>query len=235
MVDREYAPGRRMLERGQADHGVALLWHGRGVAGAHWMRPLADQVAARGVLALAADWSSEADDHGRTDLLMSLRYAREAAEQHGHDPDSITVAGWSMGGTAAMSLAMFVKRLGAGLGAAVLIAPGDGPRAIAGISGLPLPATMPPGAGRAPIDVVYGRRDASATPDLVTGLELRLRTGGWVTSLHEVDTDHAGIVGTRFDERREQYVPSSAAHAVHAVGVVATIVADAVSRASAPS
>lgn len=223
----EHAPGRRVIARGRPDRGVVLLWHGRGVAGAHWMIPLAERVAAAGVLALAADWSSEADDHGRADLLTSVRQARAVAEQHGRDPDTLAVAGWSMGGTAAVSLATYAKRLGIGLGGVVLIAPGDGPRAIAGISGLPLPATMPPGAGRSRVDLVYGARDTSATPDLVSGLELRLRAAGWRTGLHEVDTDHAGIVGTRFDARTEQYTPATSRHAVTAVEQVAAIVVDA--------
>lgn len=224
-----------MLERGAPDDGVVLLWHGRGVDGARWMLPLADRLADRGLLALAADWNSEAGDGGRTGLLGSVRHARETAERHGRDPDTLVVAGWSLGGTAAASLAVHAKRLGLGLGGAVLIAPGDGPRAIDGISGAALPRTMPPGAGRCRIDLVYGEDDTSATPDLVTGLELRLRTAGWSTSLHRVDTDHAGVVGTRFDERTEQYVASTAPHAVAAADEVATVIAAAAASATATS
>lgn len=228
----EYAAGRRVIVRGTPDDGIALLWHGRGVDGAHWMLPLADRVAAAGVMALSADWDSEAADHGRSDLLSSLRFARETAELHGRDPDSVVVAGWSLGGTAAASLAVHAKRLGVGLGGAVLIAPGDGPRAIDAISGSPLPASMPPGAGRCRIDLVYGDRDTSATPDLVAGLELRLRSAGWRTSLHEIDTDHSGIVGARFDERTEQYPPASADHAVRAADAVAAVIVEAATSSS---
>jgi dienelactone hydrolase len=228
----EDAPGRRVIARGTPERGVALIWHGRGVNGAHWMLSLADRVAASGVLALAADWSSEADDHGRSDLMASLHVARETAQRHGRDPDSVVVAGWSLGGTAAAGLALHAEQLGIGLGGVVLIAPGDGPRAIDGISGVPLPGLVPPGEGRCGIDLVYGDRDASATPDLVTGLELRLRSAGWRTSLHELDTDHEGIVGTRFDERTEQYLPSRAADAVHAVDAVAAIIVDAATSSS---
>jgi dienelactone hydrolase len=228
----EYAPGRRVIARGTPDRGIALLWHGRGVDGAHWMLPLAERVAAAGVMALSADWNSEATDRGRSDLLSSLRHAREVADQHGLDPDSVVVAGWSLGGTAAVSLAVHAKRLGVGLGGAVLIAPGDGPRAIDAISGSALPATMTPGAGRCLIDLVYGDRDTSATPDLVAGLELRLRSAGWRTALHKIDTDHSGIVGTRFDERTEQYLPSSAVHAVRAADDVATLIVQAATSSS---
>lgn len=220
----EYAPGRRIISRGTPEHGIILLWHGRGVDGAHWMLPLADRVATHDVLALAADWNSEAPDGGRSDLLTSLRFARELAERHGRDPDTVVVAGWSLGGTAAASVAVHGKRLGVALGGAVLIAPGDGPRVVDPVSGAALPTTMPPGAGRCGIDVVYGDRDTSATPDLVAGLELRLRVAGWRTRLHEIDTDHAGVVGARFDERTEQYRPSTADHAVHAADAVAALI-----------
>ena len=115
----------------------------------------------------------------------------------------------------------------------MLIAPGDGPRAIDAISGAALPATMPPGEGRCRIDLVYGDRDTSATPDLVAGLELRLRVAGWRTALHEIDTDHAGVVGTRFDERAEQYLPSTARHALQAADEVAELIVEAATSASA--
>ena len=231
----EYAPGRRIIARGTPEHGVVLLWHGRGVDGAAWMLPLADRVATRGILALSADWNSEAADGGRSDLLTSLRHARELAERHGRDPDTVVVAGWSLGGTAAVSLAVHGKRLGVGIGGAVLIAPGDGPRVTDPVSGAALPARMPPGEGRCGIDLVYGDRDASATPDLVAGLELRLRVAGWRTALHEIDTDHAGVVGTRFDERTEQYRPSTATHAVRAADAVAELIADVATSSSSSS
>jgi len=235
MVTHEYAPGRRALLRGTPARGVALLWHGRGVDGADWMLPLADHVATGGVLAIAVDWNSEATDGGRSDLLTSLRFARELAAANHHDPDAVAVAGWSLGGTAAASLAVHGKRLGVGLGGAVLIAPGDGPRAVDAISGSALPATMPPGAGRCRVDLVYGEDDTSATPDLVSGLELRLRAASWRTTLHAVATDHAGVVGTRFEERTERYVPSSAAHARAAVAEVAAVVIDAATPSSSSS
>jgi len=232
VATQEYAPGRRAVLRGTPDRGIVLLWHGRGVDGADWMLPLADRVAAAGLLAVCADWNSEAADGGRSDLLTSLRFVRELAQRHSRDPDTVAVAGWSLGGTAAASLAVHGKRLGIALGGVVLIAPGDGPRAIDAISGSPLPATMPPGDGRCRIDLVYGEDDTSATPDLVSGLELRLRAATWRTSLHAVATDHAGVVGTRFEERTEQYVPSTAAHAVTGVAEVASIVVDAATTAS---
>jgi dienelactone hydrolase len=231
----EYAPGRRVIVRGTPEHGVVLLWHGRGVDGAAWMLPLAERVAAHGVLALSADWNSEAVDGGRSDLLTSLRFARDLAGGNGRDPDSVVVAGWSLGGTAAVSLAVHGKRLGVALGRAVLIAPGDGPRVTDPVSGATLPTTMPPGTGRCGIDLVYGDRDTIATPDLVAGLELRLRIAGWRTALHALDGDHGDVVGAAYDERRDRFVPSRTPLAVHDAAAVAAIIAQATSWASSPS
>ena len=117
----------------------------------------------------------------------------------------------------------------------MLIAPGDGPRVIDPISGSPLPSTFPPGLGQCAVHLAYGLDDPLATPDLVSGLELRLRASGWATSLHELSTDHAGVVGTRFDERTEQYLPSTARHAVQAADDVAALIAGAATSASASS
>lgn len=226
----EYAPGRLADLVGDGDRGIALLWHGRGVDHRTSMRPVADRVAAAGVLAVPADWNSESTDGGRADLLSSLRFARELAERHGHDPGSVVIAGWSLGGTAALSLAVHAKRLGIELGGVVLIAPGDGARVVDPISGSSLPTTFPSGAGRCRVELVYGEHDPLATPDLVSGLELRLRAAGWTTALHAVDADHAGVVGTRFDERTERYLPSRSHAAITAAGSVADIIAATASR-----
>lgn len=225
----EYAPGRLADLVGDGERGVALLWHGRGVDHRTSMRPVADRVGAGGVLALAADWDSEASDGGRADLLGSLRLAREVAERHGHDPGSVVIAGWSLGGTAALGVAVHARRLGIALGGVVLIGPGDGPRVTDPVSGAPLPPTFPGGEGRCPVELVYGEHDPLATPDLVSGLELRLRAAGWTTALHAVDADHAGVVGTHYDERTERYLPSPA----H--GPVAQTVADVVVAAATAS
>lgn len=235
MTMHDYSPGRTLEALGQPEHGVALLWHGRGIDHGSSMRPLASRIARSGVLALSVDWNSESADGGRSDLLSSVRFARELAGQHGVDPDAIVVAGWSLGGSAALTLATHSRRLGLGLGGVVLIAPGDGARLIEPISGLALPQQFPPGSGRCRIDLAYGEHDPLATPDLVTGLELRLRASGWDTSMHSVDADHAGVVGTRFDQRTERYLPSRARDAVQAADTIASVIVLAASRPSSSS
>lgn len=232
MALHEYSPGRQLESFGKPDHAIALLWHGRGVDHGSAMRPLGERIAQHGAMALAVDWNSEADDRGRHDLLASLRFARDLSTEHGLDPDAIVIAGWSLGGSAALSLATHSKRLGINLGGVVLIAPGDGARLIEPITAANLPQTFPPGVGRCRIDLAYGERDPLATPDLVAGLELRLRASGWQTSMHEVDADHAGVVGTRYDERTERYVPSRAKDARLAADTIAGLIAAATRSSS---
>lgn len=225
----EYSPGRLLEIVGRPDRGIVLLWHGMSVDHRSCLVPLARRVADDGLMVLVVDWNPTAADRGRGDLLGSLRHARELAEQHGLSPDSLVVAGWSLGGTAAASLAVHAKRLGIGLGGVVLIAPAGGDDVVDPISGSPLPRPLPPGAGRCRVDVVYGTDDTVTPPDSVGGLELRLRSSGWATSLHAVEADHGGVVGARYDARTERYLPSSAPAASAAMQQVADVVTAAVS------
>ncbi|MCW2829386.1 MAG: esterase [Aeromicrobium sp.] len=222
----EPTPGRYLDVHG--DEGpVVVLWHGRGSDSRSVLAMLSGRVAEHGVTVVTPDWSADATDGGRADLLTSLRVAREIAGDRGLQPDSVVVAGWSLGGVAAVSLALHAKRLGVGVDGLVLIAPADGPRATDPLSGSPLPDSLPSGAGRCRIDVIYGEDDTITAPDLVSGLELRLRAAGWTTALHAVPADHGEIVGARYDERRDAYVPSSSPRARAAASVVASIIARA--------
>lgn len=227
MESLDYAPGRSADVFGRPDRGIVLLWHGRGVDHRQSMHPVAEQVAAEGVLAITADWNSEAPDGGRADLLAAWQFARARAEQHGRDADSIVVAGWSLGGTAALGLASQVESPDGRLGGIVLIAPGDGPRVTDPLTGRHLPPRFPSGTGRCAVDLVYGLDDPLSTPDLVSGLELRLRASGWTTRLHAVDADHAEIVGTRYAERLERYLPSASTRALTAARTVAEVIVSA--------
>lgn len=228
MTTQEYAPGRHVEVVGLPERGIVLLWHGMSVDHGSCLLPLARRLADGGVMALAVDWDPTAADGGRSDLLSSVRHARDTATLHGIDPDDLVVVGWSLGGTAAVSLAVHAKRLGIDLGGVVLVAPAGSPQMVDPISGSRLPTPLPPGEGRCRVDVVYGTADTVTPPDVVSGLELRLRAAGWSTSLHAVDTDHGGVVGARYHPRTEQYLPSTDAAAVAALGHVATIVLDAV-------
>ncbi|MCW2788793.1 MAG: esterase [Aeromicrobium sp.] len=226
MTTEEYAPGRHLDVRGE-DGPVVLLWHGRGADARGVLTTLSERVAAHGVTVVTPDWDAGRPDGGRADLLTSVRRAREIATERGQDPDTIVVAGWSLGGVAAVSLALNARRLGIGVGGLVLIAPADGPRALDPISGQPLPTPLPSGAGRCRVHVIYGEDDTVTPPDMVCGLELRLRAAGWSTCLHALEGDHGEVVGATYDARRDVFVPSRSAPARRDVATVAGIVAAA--------
>jgi dienelactone hydrolase len=194
MITEEYAPGRLVDVHGDGDGAAVLMWHGRGPDDRTSLTWLAESVAEHDLRVLTADWNSFADDGGRADLLASLRHAREHAATHDIDVARLVIVGWSLGGTAAVGLAVHGKRLGLPPMPTVLLAPGDGERALDAISGLPLPATFPPAVGRAGLDVLYGTRDDIADAGLVRGLAGRLEAADWDVRVTEVDADHETIV-----------------------------------------
>jgi dienelactone hydrolase len=218
----EYAPGRLLDVHGEGDAGVVLLWHGRGAHSRSDVAGLAGAVASHGRQVAVPDWDCDERDGGRSALEASLRYAYRRAERIGLDPREVVLVGWSLGGTAAVGLVTGdsnppVRR-------AVLLSPGDGPRAVDPFSGHPLPAAFPDGTGRARIDLVSGSRDTIATPELVHGLEARLRAVGWQTTFTEVDADHGSMVLGEQDESSGDFVPGSDSHSLEVGRRIAAIV-----------
>jgi predicted esterase len=230
------ASGRHLDIRGDAGP-VVLLWHGRGADARPVLARLSELICDHGLTVVTPDWDTGSPDGGRADLLTSLHRARELAAERGQDPDSILVAGWSLGGVAALSLGLGADGALPGVGGLVLIAPADGPQALDPLTGRPLPTPLPtpvpPGAGRFRVDIVYGEDDTITPPDLVCGLELRLRAAGWTTSLHALQGDHGEVVGAAYDERRDAFVPSGSQRAVGDATIVASIIATAASSPSA--
>lgn len=186
------------------------------------MAALADAAAAQGVRVLAADWDSTSPDLGRADLETSLAHARGVADELGIDPGDVVLVGWSLGGTAALGLAL---QSPAPLHT-VLVAPGYADRALDAFSGRPLPQAFPPGRGT--VDVLWGSRDELVDESMAASLVERLRTAGWTVTAAELDADHSGVVGARFDEATDRYVTDPAA-----AGAVATVAATIVRAATA--
>lgn len=234
MLTQEHAAGRLIDIRGE-DGPVVVLWHGRGGDARGVLARLSELVASHGITVVTPDWDADHPDGGRADLLASMRVARGIAAERGQDPDAVVVAGWSLGGVAALSLALDPTRHGIGVGGLVLIAPADGPHATDPLSGEPLPTTLPSGTDRCRVDVVYGEQDTITPPDMVCGLELRLRAAGWSTSLHAVPGDHGDVVGATYDERRDAFVPSRSVRSVEDATTVAAIIAAAATSSSSPS
>lgn len=228
MITDEYAPGRLVDVHGDGQDGVVLLWHGRGPNERTVLGPLARAVTPSGVRVLAADWDSTAADHGRSDVLGSLEYARRTAAGLGIAPADVAVVGWSLGATAALSLAVGP----AGPARTVLLAPGDGPRAVSAATGEPLPEVFPAPAGPHGIDLIHGSRDDISHPALVHALAARLRRAGWQPTVTELAVDHSGIVGLAIDPETQRYVPAEDLVVLGAVDRVAVAIVAAATASS---
>lgn len=93
-----------------------------------WLDPAETGDDARTLLAeipadlLVTRWDPTADDAGRTDLLASVRDARDRILAQGGNPDTLTVVGFGLGAVAAAGLARYARRLGIGLGRIIAVA-----------------------------------------------------------------------------------------------------------------
>ncbi|MEO6605020.1 MAG: alpha/beta fold hydrolase [Aeromicrobium sp.] len=213
-------PGRQISLHGSGKAGIALLWHGRGPLESYALQPLAEAVATSEIRVLAADWDSAAPDHGKSDLEASLAFARSNADELGVDPQRLVLVGWSLGATAALGLALqSAEPL-----YTILIAPGYAERAADAFSGQPLPEAFPPGNGHS-IDVLWGNRDDLVDETMAVTLTDRLRAAGWAVTATELDADHSGVVGMRFDDDLDRYVVDPLAADAMAVAAAAIVAA----------
>jgi len=217
-----HAAGRHADIHGEGRRTV-LLWHGSEPEQRDALAPLASGIAAHGLTVVVPDWRSDADDGGRSDLLSSVRLARDTMSHAGADPDTLVVVGWSLGGTAAASLAVHARRLGVALRAVVLLAAAG--EAVDPLSGAVLPDPLPP--GDAAVHVVLGRDDTVIDPGTSLALAMRLRDAGYATTVTSVGADHGGIAMTRYDAELARYVPSDAADVLMTGESVAELVAAA--------
>src|SRR4051812_45538069 len=106
MITEEYLPGRELDVHGEGHAGIVLLWHGRAGNSRRDVAGLAAAVASRGLRVVVPDWDCEDEDGGRSTLVGSLVYAHRLAVRMGRYPSDTVVAGWSLGGTAAVGLAI---------------------------------------------------------------------------------------------------------------------------------
>lgn len=183
----EYAPGRPIDIYGPESAMTVLLWHGSGPNERDVLAPLAAAVADRGIRVLVPDWDSTNPDGGRADLLRSVKFARERGDSR------LVVAGWSLGGTAAASLAINARKLGLGSGPAVCLAGAfrsDDP-----LSGQPFASLKPSARTPGSIRLVHGIQDEVVDIGGSRTFAEVLRQAGWKVDLAELDTDHVGIVG----------------------------------------
>ncbi|MBV6698963.1 alpha/beta hydrolase [Kitasatospora aureofaciens] len=201
---------------------VVLLWHGRGPDERDVLRPLAQEAAGRGLLVLVPDWRSDRADAGRAELLASLAHARRAAPALGGDPDRLVLAGWSLGGREAVAVAVSPAT------------PAElRPAAAVGISSsYSRPAAT---TGEVPLDVLAERPSpvplwlVHGTADEVVGPEHTRKLSEVATTarLHELPTDHAGVVMTEYDPAANRCLPATTAGTLDAGRRTAAILAQA--------
>jgi dienelactone hydrolase len=218
----EYAAGRAADVHPGTTSGHVLLWHGRGPNERGVLATLAGLVAARGPTVIVADWSSEADDGGRADLLRSLRFARETVEAADADSASLVLVGWSLGGTAAAGVTIHARRLGVAVAHTVCLAGGF--IAPDPISGDLLTGQIPDGDGRSPFTLVHGIADDMSPVTTSRAFGQALELAQWPVELVEVPTDHGGIVGVELDPSGWSPATNEATRAV-AAGVAGRIAA----------
>ena len=219
----EYAPGRPADVHPGSGTGHVLLWHGRGPNERGVLATLAGLVARRGPTVVVPDWSSEAEDGGRADLLGSLRFTRDLVEAEGRDPDTLVLVGWSLGGTAAAGLTIHARRLGVGVARTVCLAGGF--VAPDPISGEVLSGRVSTGREPAPFTLMHGIADDVAPVAMSRAFAQVLEQSRWPVELVELPTEHAGIVGTSHDAASDQYTPATDEATVAVVADVADRIA----------
>lgn len=197
---------------------MVLLWHGSGPDERDVMGTLARAVAKRGALCLVPDWQSDDAASGQRNLLSSVSFARRRAAQFGGDSERITLCGWSLGAKAAADLTLHPQLTG-----------GWRPRALIGMASSydvspftnePLAQNVTTNAD-VPCLLVHGVRDHIVPVERSREFHRALQEWGWQSDLREVETDHAGVIGTRYDPDQGRCVPSDDPTHVRDLDIVA--------------
>jgi dienelactone hydrolase len=206
---------------GRGVTGLVLLWHGRGPNERDVLEPLSRQIVRAGLAVMVPDWQSDADDGGRAHLLSSLSFARA----HVHEwtgTSGIVLAGWSLGASAGADITLHPECVG-----------GWRPAGFVGIAGgyLASPIRQRPvlddiSADHAvPCVIVHGTDDEGVPVERSRTAYRLLAASGWPVELREIETNHAGIVGARYDPARGRCVPSSDREPVRTTEQIARLVA----------
>ncbi|HKI41482.1 MAG TPA: alpha/beta fold hydrolase [Mycobacterium sp.] len=220
----EYAPGRLADLFGDSTQPTILLWHGQQTDARAAVRPLAGLLAGHDAAVVVPDWDSYAQDGGRADLLRSIDFTRERA----NDADGIVLVGWSLGGVAAARLTLDAAQLDIALAHTVCLAcpftvrdPISGRLVTEGLSSdhIGSPFTLMHGLADDVVPVTVSRLFAAS-----------LERIGWPVDLLELAADHWSIAGTEYDAVAERYEPGKGGQAQFVAGEVAARIAATLGR-----
>jgi dienelactone hydrolase len=200
MITQEYATGRSADLFGDMSRPTVLLWHGMQTDSRAALDPLATELADRQLGVVVPDWNSHADDGGRSDLLGSVRLARQ---QPGAD-EGLALVGWSMGGVAAAGLSLHAKRLDVSLRHTLCLAGAF--MAKDPISGESVGDALATADVGAPFTLLHGLRDDVVPVETSRSFARDLRRIGWPVDVVELDTDHGAIAGARYDAANDRYL-----------------------------
>jgi hypothetical protein len=196
----EYAPGRSADVFGDPGQPTVLVWHGMQTDARAAVRPLAGLIAGHGARVVAPDWNSHAADGGRSDLLGSLKLAREPTN------DGIVLVGWSLGGAAAAGVTLDAARHDVLVAHTVCLAGAF--MAPDPVSGRNLKELLSAEAG-APFTLLHGSADDVVPVRASREFAAALEHVGWPVQLMELAADHGSIAGATYDPIADRYQPAT--------------------------
>lgn len=189
---------------------VVLLLHGSGANERNVMAPLATELGRLGATVVVPDWDQASTELARRLADAAADTALTAARL---GCDRVVVAGWSAGGSAALWLSAVESSPFTGL-------------ALIGTSLEPLSGLPPVDPRPLPTVLIVGSAD-----DVVTAAEsdraaAGLRELGCAVRTVTVDADHAGLIGTEYDDAARRCRPGSQADVVEAGRATARAILD---------
>jgi dienelactone hydrolase len=215
----EYGPGRLADVFGDSAQHTVLLWHGMQTNARVAVGPLAGMLANQGAVVVAPDWNSHAEDGGRADLLGSLEFTRERAE------DGIVLVGWSLGGAAAAGVALNQTQFDIAIKHTVCLAGAF--MAPDPFSGQVLTDMLSADRIGGPFTLLHGVNDDAVPVGASREFAASLSKVGWPVEVVELVADHGSIAGADYDPVADRYVPGTSAHSREVGAEVAARIAAA--------